>query len=144
MLDGGHAEPVIGRASARPGGFARPTAPRRPDEEQRLRRVSKDEATELSHGLKNAGSLSALIMTSTMSAAPWSSRSSRSSHILRRLARIGAFSEGSRSIRVRAMQKAMPSVPIRACSTVGLLMAGSLSDLLGLLAPLLDQIAAQG
>jgi His Kinase A (phospho-acceptor) domain len=79
------------------------------------------------HGLKNAGSLSALIMVSTISAAPWSSRSSRSSHILRKLARIGAFSEGSRSIRVRAMQKAMPSAPIRVCSMVGLLMAGSLS-----------------
>ena len=79
------------------------------------------------HGLKNAGSLSALIMVSTMSAAPWSSRSSRSSHILRRLARIGAFSEGSRSIRVRAMQKAMPSVPILVCSIEGLLMAGSWS-----------------
>src|SRR6266851_10372460 len=97
------------------------------------------------HGLKNAGSLSALIMVSTMSAAPWSSRSSRSSHILRKLARIGAFSEGSRSIRVRAMQKAMPSVPIRVCSMVGLLMAGSLSILVSdVLAPLLDQIAAQG
>src|SRR3979409_350145 len=70
---------------------------------------------ELTSGLKNAGSLSALIMVSTMSAAPWSSRSSSSSHILRRLARIGAFSEGSRSIRVRAMQKARPSEPIRSC-----------------------------
>ena len=66
-------------------------------------------------------------------------------HILRKLARIGAFSEGSRSIRVRAMQKAMPSVPIRVCSTVGLLMAGSLRiSMSGLLAPLLDQIAARG
>jgi hypothetical protein len=43
------------------------------------------------------------------------------------LAQIGAFSEGSRSISVRAMQKAMASVPIRVCSTVGLLMAGSFS-----------------
>src|ERR1700739_2884461 len=68
-------------------------------------------------------------MVSTMSAAPWSSRSSRSSHILRKLARIGAFSEGSRSIRVRAIQKAIPSAPIRVCSMVGLLMAGSLSEL---------------
>src|SRR4029079_4269724 len=80
------------------------------------------------YGLKSAGSLSALIMVSTMSAAPWSSRSSNSSHILRRLARIGAFSDGSRSIRVRAMQKAMASVPIFDCSMEGLLMAGSLSD----------------
>jgi hypothetical protein len=59
------------------------------------------------------------------------------------LARIGAYSEGSRSIRVRAMQKAMPSLPILVCSTVGLLMAGSF-DFGDLLAPLLDQIAAQG
>src|SRR5450631_1366270 len=99
------------------------------------------------HGLKNAGSFSALIMVSTMSAAAWSSRSSKSSHILRRLARIGAFSEGSRSIRVRAMQKAIPSVPIRVCSMVGLLMAGSFSNyarisLSAFSAPLLDQIAA--
>src|ERR1700681_3005351 len=99
----------------------------------------------MAHGLKNAGSLSALIMVSTMSAAPWSSRSSKSSHILRKLARSGAFSEGSRSIRVRAMQKAMPSVPIRVCSMDGLLMAGSLSDsTFDVLRPLLDQIAAQG
>jgi hypothetical protein len=57
------------------------------------------------------------------------------------LARIGAFSEGSRSIRVRAMQKAMPSVPIRVCSMVGLLMAGSLSiPMSDVLAPLLNQI----
>ena len=83
---------------------------------------------ELTYGLKNAGSLSALIMVSTISAAAWSSRSSNSSHILRKLARIGAFSEGSRSIRVRAMQKAMASLPILVCSTVGLLMAGSWSD----------------
>src|SRR4051794_38498067 len=97
------------------------------------------------YGLKNAGSLSALIMVSTMSAAPWSSRSSSSSHILRRLARIGAFSEGSRSISVRAMQNAMPSLPILVCSMVGLLMAGSLSDsLCDVLAPLIDQIAADG
>src|ERR1700738_70306 len=95
------------------------------------------------HGLKNAGSLSALIMVSTMSAAAWSSRSSKSSHILRRLARIGAFSDGSRSIRVRATQKAMPSAPIRVCSMVGLLMAGSLSDSMSdLLAPLLDEFPA--
>src|SRR5258707_6054574 len=80
------------------------------------------------YGLKNAGSLTALIMVSTMSAAPWSSRSSSSSHILRKLARSGAFSEGSRSIRVRAMQKAMASAPIRACSIVGLLIVGSFSD----------------
>src|SRR5258707_5995938 len=84
---------------------------------------------EPDHGLKNAGSLSALIMVSTMSAAPWSSRSSRSSHILRRLARIGAFSDGSRSIRVRAMQKAMPSLPILGCSMEGLLMAAPFPDL---------------
>jgi hypothetical protein len=38
------------------------------------------------------------------------------------------------------MQNAMPSAPIRACSMVGLLMAGSLSDSM----PLLDQMAAQG
>src|ERR1700682_3575692 len=102
----------------------------------------KHQGEEKVHGLKNAGSLSALIMVSTMSAAAWCSRSSKSSHILRRLARIGAFSEGSRSIRVRAMQKAMPSVPIRVCSMVGLLMAGSFSGYsltCGLLAPLLDQ-----
>src|ERR1700738_3738040 len=102
----------------------------------------KHQGEEKGHGLKNAGSLSALIMVSTMSAAACSSRSSKSSHILRRLARIGAFSEGSRSIRVRAMQKAMPSVPIRVCSMVGLLMAGSSSiSMSDLLAPLLDQIA---
>jgi hypothetical protein len=96
------------------------------------------------HGLKNAGSLSALIMVSTISAAAWSSRSSRSSHILRKLARIGAFSEGSRSIRVRAMQKAMASVPIRVCSMVGLLMASRLpvDSMRDVLAPLLEQIAA--
>jgi hypothetical protein len=41
------------------------------------------------------------------------------------------------------MQKAMPSVPIRDCSMVDLLMAGSfgLSDVL---APLLDQFAVRG
>src|ERR1700686_3595973 len=104
----------------------------------------KHQGEEKVHGLKNAGSLSALIMVSTMSAAAWSSRSSKSSHILRRLARIGAFSEGSRSIRVRAMQNAMASAPIRVCSTVGLLMAGSFDSISDLLAPLLDQIAAQG
>jgi hypothetical protein len=43
------------------------------------------------------------------------------------------------------MQKAMPSVPIRVCSMVGLLMAGSLSIMMSdVLAPLLDQIAAWG
>jgi len=109
-----------------------------------LLREEIDTRLQQANCLKNAGSLSALIMVSTMSAAPWSSRSSSSSHILRKLARIGAFSDGSRSIRVRAMQKAMPSVPMRACSTVGLLMAGSLSELGWLLALLLDQIAAQG
>jgi hypothetical protein len=41
------------------------------------------------------------------------------------------------------MQKAMPSLPILVCSTVGLLMAGSFDSISGLLAPLLDQIAAQ-
>src|SRR6202035_5538691 len=71
--------------------------------ESRFDSIETEKALEgRPHGLKNAGSLSALIMVSTMSAAAWSSRSSRSSHILRRLARIGAFSEGSRSIRVRA------------------------------------------
>jgi hypothetical protein len=41
------------------------------------------------------------------------------------------------------MQKAMASVPIRVCSMVGLLMAGSLSILMrNVLAPLLEQIAA--
>src|SRR5258707_15396290 len=86
-------------------------------------------------------------MVSTMSAAAWSSRSSRSSHILRKLARIGAFSDGSRSIRVRAMQNAMPSAPILVCSTVGLLMAGSFSGygfLGGLLGLLFDQNAGCG
>src|SRR6476469_2367226 len=83
---------------------------------------------EAGHGLKKAGSLSALIMVSTMSAAPWSSRSSSSSHIFRELARIGALSEGSRSIRVLAMQKAMPSLPILSCSGLGLLIADSLVD----------------
>jgi len=40
-------------------------------EERALARVSKDEATELkAYGLKKAGSFSALIMVSTMSAAP--------------------------------------------------------------------------
>src|SRR5260370_40707458 len=99
------------------------------------------------HGLKKAGSLSALNLVLTMSAASWCSRSSRSSHILRKLARIGAFREGARSIRVRAMQKAMPSVPILVCSTLGLLMAGSLTGyrlMSVLLAPLLDQIAGCG
>jgi hypothetical protein len=43
------------------------------------------------------------------------------------LARIGAFNEGSRSIKVRAMQNAMPSLPILVCSIEGLLMAISWS-----------------
>jgi hypothetical protein len=43
------------------------------------------------------------------------------------------------------MQKAMPSVPILVCSMVGLLMTGSSSiSMADLLAPPLDQIAAQG
>jgi hypothetical protein len=58
------------------------------------------------------------------------------------LARIGALSEGSRSIRVLAMQKAMPSLPILVCSGLGLLMAGSSSIWMAdLLAPLLDEFA---
>jgi len=47
---------------------------------------------------------------------------------LRKFARIGAFSEGSRSIKVRAMQEAIPSAPIGLCSAVGLLMARLLVD----------------
>jgi hypothetical protein len=61
------------------------------------------------------------------------------------LARIGAFSDGSRSIRVRAIQNATASVPIRVCSMVGLLMAGSLSfDVEWIAGPLLDDFEADG
>src|SRR5260370_10282407 len=50
------------------------------------------------HGLQNAGSLSALILVSALSAASWASRSSRSPPLLRKLGAIRAFSESSRSV----------------------------------------------